>query len=79
MQNNNIVKKEKTYYQEYEINDRNVTKLDLLNQDYAHIHSDAMVSHNSLSIPLYHIYESQNKNENQYMIGKDGEVIYINI
>ena len=68
--NNNIIKKENTYYQEYQIGNRNVTKIDLVNQDYTHIHSDAEINHHTLSIPLYHIYESQNKEENQNGMGK---------
>ena len=68
--NNNIIKKENTYYQEYQIGNRNVTKIDLVNQDYTHIHSDAEINYHTLSIPLYHIYESQNKEENQNGMGK---------
>jgi len=62
--------KDKAYYHDYEMGDKNVTKIDLVNQDYMHIHSDARISHNTLSIPLKHIYESRNKYGNQSKMGK---------
>ena len=65
-----LYEKDKAYYQEYEIGDRNVTKIDLINQEYTHVHSDAMISHNTLSIPLKHIYELKNKYGNQSKMGK---------
>lgn len=65
-----LYEKDEAYYQDYEMGDRNVTKIDLINQDYTHVHSDAMISHNTLSIPLKHIYESRKKYGNPNKMGK---------